>query len=65
MAINTAKHECPTNSIGSRKSVCDATTEVEVASTGVIPTGSGSACWMGVALAMVIGIVCAVAAWTR
>ncbi|MCA1694137.1 MAG: hypothetical protein LC749_05080 [Actinobacteria bacterium] len=29
------------------------------------PTGPGSACWMGVALAMVIGTVCAVGAWTK
>lgn len=65
MAVNTAKQECPTKSIGSKPSVCGATIALDVASTGLIPTGSGSACWMGVALAMVVGIVCAVAAWTR
>jgi len=61
-AINTAKQECPTKSIGAKRSVCGATTEVE---GGLIPAGSGSACWMGVALAMVIGIICAVGASTR
>lgn len=42
-----------------------ATTALGVASIGLILTGLGSACRMGVALAMVIGIICAVGASTR
>ncbi len=71
MAVNTAKQKCPTMSIESTQSGCDVTTEV--ASTGFILAGSGSACWLSVALigditigldpdpvTMIIGIVCAV-----
>ncbi len=65
MAVNTAKHKCPTMFIGSQQSTCG--TKVDVTATGVtrIGAGAGWTCSVGVTLAMVIGIGCAVSSWTR
>ncbi len=69
MAVNTAKQKCPTMSIGSQQSACDATTEVEVEvdldSAELAPAGSGSACPVCVGPAMAISAWCSVWAWTR